>query len=74
MNEYLLDPNVCPSSLGQNDEPIDINETAHRWDTDADPITCAECGTEYDKEVHTHIEQKCICAGCGNEHLTPVDN
>ena len=48
MNEYQLDKNVCPSSLGENDEPVDINETAHRWDLESDPIECAECGAIQD--------------------------
>ena len=45
MNEYLLDPNVCTSSLGEDDMPIDPNETAHKWDTTEKPVLCAECGT-----------------------------
>lgn len=31
MNDYLLDPNVCPASLDENDEPMNPNETAHKW-------------------------------------------
>lgn len=44
MNKYLLDPNVCPSSLDENDEPRTEGETAHRWDESTDPVECAECG------------------------------
>ena len=46
MNEYLLDPNVCPSSLGEDDLPIDPEQTAHKWDETTGPMTCAECGAE----------------------------
>lgn len=45
MNEYLLDPNVCPSSLGEDDKPVDPNETAHKWDRESNPISCSECGS-----------------------------
>ena len=45
MNEYLLNPDICPSSLGENDEPVNPEETAHKWDETEEPITCAECGT-----------------------------
>lgn len=65
MNEYLLDPKVCPSSLGENDEPIDPNETAHKWDESTDPHTCSECGAERE-------EVSCICE-CGNEHTKYED-
>jgi len=55
MNEYLLNPDVCPSSLGEDDTPVDMNETAHKWDEDSDPITCAECGAEKEMEVARDI-------------------
>lgn len=50
MNNYLLDPNICPSSLGEDDTPIDPTQTAHKWDDTMSPITCAECGTTKDCE------------------------
>lgn len=42
MNEYLLNPDVCPSSLNENDEPMNMGETAHKWDMESG--TCNECG------------------------------
>lgn len=63
--DYLSDPTVCPSSLGEDNEPVDINQTAHRWDESTDPHTCAECGTQRE-------EVKCICQ-CGNEHMAYAD-
>ena len=44
MNKYLLDPNICPSSLNEKDEPMTEGETDHKWDTTTEPITCSECG------------------------------
>lgn len=44
MQDYIYNPTVCPSSLNENDEPNDPNETAHKWDDSTDPVTCAECG------------------------------
>lgn len=41
---YLYSTDVCPSSLGEDDMPIDENETAHKWDTDHNPAICTECG------------------------------
>ncbi len=46
MNEYLLNPDVCPSSLGEDDKPVNPDETAHKWDITTDPISCSECGAE----------------------------
>lgn len=40
MNEYQLDPNVCPSSLDENGLPMTEGNTAHKWDD----TTCSECG------------------------------
>jgi hypothetical protein len=65
MNDYLLDPNVCPSSLNENDEPVDPNETAHKWDDTTNPITCAECGT-----LKTEDNETCPdCFGTNGLHL-----
>lgn len=52
MNKYLLDPNVCTSSLNEKGEPVDPNETAHKWDYDEDTenILCVECGAEKTNE------------------------
>ena len=44
MNDYQLDPNICPSSLNEKDEPMIEGETDHKWDTTTEPITCSECG------------------------------
>ncbi len=65
MTSYEQDPNVCPSSLGEDGYPVDQDETAHKWDETTDPHTCAECGA-------TREEVKCICT-CGNEHTTYED-
>lgn len=50
MTPYHLDPNVCPSSLHENEqgelEPMTQGETAHKWDDSTDPPTCSECGAE----------------------------
>lgn len=46
MNEYLLDPNVCPSSLGEDDLPMTEGETAHKWDDETGE--CNECGAKND--------------------------
>ena len=59
--DYMLDPNVCPSSLNEDGVPMDENETAHRWEQDIYPQICAECGT-------IREETKCTCQ-CGNEHM-----
>jgi len=63
MNAYLLDPNVCPASLDENDEPTHPSGSAHRWDETTTPVTCAECGTEKSidlcwcgREVDQHID------------------
>ena len=40
MNNYLLDPNVCPSSLNENDEPTTQGETSHKYSGGE----CSECG------------------------------
>lgn len=42
MNEYLLDPEVCPSSLGEDNKPMTEGETAHKWDEETGE--CNECG------------------------------
>lgn len=44
MNSYELDPDVCPSSLNEEGEPMTEGETDHKWDTTTDPHTCSECG------------------------------
>lgn len=49
MNDYLLNPKVCPSSLGENDEPIDPNETAHKWNEEE--TECNECGAEHPDDL-----------------------
>lgn len=59
MNEYLLNPNVCPSSLGEDDTPITEGETAHKWDEGV----CNECGTTH---ILSEIVQK-PCPGCGGK-------
>ena len=58
MEEYRIeyDPKVCPSSLMEDEEsgelrPITEGETAHKWDKDAYPISCAECGAEKDGKL-----------------------
>lgn len=55
MNKYLLDPEVCPASLGEDDKPIDPENTAHRWsdqmssDDYNKPVRmCEECGATKD--------------------------
>jgi len=56
MNEYLLDPEVCPASLNEDDEPTTEGETAHKWDG----RTCSECGATREAErltVKKLIEQ-----------------
>jgi uncharacterized protein YqkB len=45
---YRYNVDVCPSSLGEDDLPMDENETAHKWDDTTDPVTCSECGTTKD--------------------------
>lgn len=40
-----ISSDVCPSSLEENLKPMDENNTAHVWDEDTNPVTCAECGT-----------------------------
>ena len=46
MNEYQLNPDVCPSSLNETGLPATEGETGHVWDETTDPITCSECGAE----------------------------
>lgn len=60
MNEYLLNPEVCPSSLNENDEPSTPGETAHKWDEETG--LCNECGTQGTPNMIKHICE------CGNEH------
>lgn len=48
-DEGAFDNNVCPSAP----RPLTEGETAHKWDTDTDPVSCAECGATYDPEIHT---------------------
>lgn len=38
-----VDPNICPSSPDYPHAPASA-DNAHRWDTDTEPVTCAECG------------------------------
>lgn len=47
MNEFMLNPLVCPASLGEDDKPVNPLETAHKWDETTDPVSCSECGTFY---------------------------
>ncbi len=47
--DYINNPDVCPSSLGEDDKPMTEGETAHKWDETQNPVTCAECGAERDK-------------------------
>lgn len=60
MHPNLLDPNICPSSLNEDGEPMTEGETAHRWDETTNTATCAECGAE-----KTELGK---CEDCG---LTP---
>lgn len=46
MNEYQMNPDVCPSSLDENGLPMTPGETDHVWDDSTDPITCSECGAQ----------------------------
>lgn len=75
MTEDQMNPRICSSALDENgnlERPAmmqDIDWGKHKWDDTTDPITCAECGTEYDEEIHG---VKHICS-CGNEHyLAPT--
>lgn len=65
MTDYETNPDVCPSSLGEDGYPIDPSETAHVWDESSDPHKCAECGAERE-------QVRCICE-CGNEHTKYQD-
>lgn len=60
-DNIFFNPDICPSSLNEDGEPITEGETAHKWDEN----TCAECGT-------TRQEVKHICS-CGNEHMRYQD-
>ena len=62
--DYMNDPKVCISSLGEDGKPVD-GVGAHRWDDSVIPNLCAECGAMRE-------EVKCICA-CGNEHMRYED-
>lgn len=68
MTDDQMNPKICPSAL-EEDGTLDRSkwDGAHKWDDSTDPITCAECGTEYDEELHG---EKHICS-CGNEHYLP---
>ena len=70
MTDDQMNPKICPSAL-EEDGTLDRSkwDGKHKWDDSQDLITCAECGTEYDQELHG---EKHICS-CGNEHyLTPT--
>lgn len=62
MEDFIYDPNVCPSSLREDDKPVDPTETAHKWDESSNPITCAECGTNKDEQTKPQRPQ---CEKCG---------
>lgn len=77
MLPYHLDNNVCPSSLHENEtgelEPITEGETAHKWDDTEIPVTCSECGTQKDSDIHIlpepvnaldHSDEDCACSHC----------
>lgn len=81
---YLFNPDVCPSSLGENDEPITEGETAHKWDG----VECNECGAKrdaikcplcqsyavfYHNENDTHLWVCDVCPYIGMEYYIPDD-
>jgi hypothetical protein len=72
MTDDQMNPKICPSALDENGNNAFADDESggrHKWDGLTIPISCAECGTEYDEELHG---EKHICS-CGNEHyLTPT--
>lgn len=59
MNEYQLDPNVCPSSLGEDGFPMTEGETGHKWHGNV----CSECGAEKEKADFN-------CPLCGSNEVS----
>lgn len=49
MTDDELNPDICPSSLGEDgmlDRTINVTDWGkHKWDTTAIPVSCSECGT-----------------------------
>ena len=40
----IIPVDICQSSLNENLEPVDPNNTAHVWENETGPVMCAECG------------------------------
>lgn len=71
MNNYLLDPEVCTSSLNENDEPVDPSETGHKYDLETGE--CSECGSLLTKKAKIDLLGKAMTTNVRSEDAEGVE-